>query len=99
MQNDVAVVIRVGHNAKLSCIGHVPTTVISNMGHCGIESDITSPDGSIKGGYYDHFWTHRSKWSFWYHMKTPIFLITLVKFYVQQMVLVKGISENVAKVR
>ena len=38
----------------------------------------------VKGGYYDHFWIHRSKWSFWYQMKAPIFLITPVKFYVQQ---------------
>ena len=37
--------------------------------------------------------------SFWYQMKAPIFLITPVKFYVQQMLLVKVISENVAKVR
>ena len=29
-------------------------------------------------------------------MKAPIFLITPVKFYVQQMLLVKVISENVA---
>ena len=53
----------------------------------------------FKGCYYDHFWIHRSKWSFWYQMKAPIFLITPVKFYVQQMLLVKVISENVAKVR
>ena len=31
--------------------------------------------------------------------EAPIFLITPVKFYVQQMLLVKVISENVAKVR
>ena len=49
----------------------------------------------VKGGYYDHFWIHRSKWSFWYQMKAPIFLITPVKLYVQQMLLVKVISENV----
>ena len=55
-------------------------------------------DVSIKGGYYDHFWIHRLKWSFWYQMKAPIFPITAVKFYVQQMLLVKVISENVAKV-
>ena len=42
-----------------------------------------------KGGYYDHFWIHRSKWSFWYQMKAPIFLITPVKFYVEQMLFVK----------
>ena len=53
----------------------------------------------VKGCYYYHFWIHRSKWSFWYQMKAPIFLITPVKFYVQQMLLVKVISENVAKVR
>ena len=54
---------------------------------------------ALKGSYYDHFWIHRSKWSFWYQMKAPIFLITPVKCYVQQMLLVKVISENVAKVR
>ena len=54
---------------------------------------------SIKGCYYDHFWIHQSKWSFWYQMKAHIFLITSVKFYAQQMLLVKVISENVAKVR
>ena len=27
----------------------------------------------IKGGYYDHFWIHRSKWRFWYQMKSPYF--------------------------
>ena len=54
---------------------------------------------NIKGGYYDHVWIQRSKWSFWYQMKAPIFLITPVKFYVQQMLLAKVISENVAKVR
>ena len=47
----------------------------------------------LKGCYYDYFW------SFWYQMKAPIFLITPVNFYVQQMLLVKVISENVAKVR
>ena len=52
-----------------------------------------------KGGYYDHFWIHRKKWSFWYQMKAPIFLIMPVKFCVQQMLLVKVIRENVAKVR
>ena len=35
---------------------------------------------------------------FWYQMKAPIFLITPVKFYVQQM-LFEFISENVATVR
>ena len=29
--------------------------------------------GFVKGGYYDHFWIHRSKWSFWYQMKASIF--------------------------
>ena len=53
----------------------------------------------IKGCYYDHFWSHRSKLSFWYQMKALIYLITPVKFYVQQMLLVKVISENVAKVQ
>ena len=53
----------------------------------------------LKGGYYDHFWIHRSKWSFGYQIKAPIFLITPVKFYMQHMLLVKVISENVAKVR
>ena len=53
----------------------------------------------FKGCYYDHFWIYRSKWSFWCQMKAPIFLITPVKFDVQQMLLVKVISENVAKVR
>ena len=33
---------------------------------------------------------------FWYQMKAPIFLITPVKFYLQQMLFVKVISENVA---
>ena len=62
--------------------------------------DLAKKSGKvIKGCYYDHFWIHRSKWSFWYQMKAPIFLITPVKFYVQQMLLVKVISENVAKVR
>ena len=32
-------------------------------------------------------------------MKAPIFLITHVKFYVQQMLLVKVTSENVAEVQ
>ena len=32
-------------------------------------------------------------------MKAPIFLIRPVKFYVQQMLFVKVINENVAKVR
>ena len=54
---------------------------------------------NLKGGYYDHFWIHRSKGSFWYQMKAPIFLIMPVKFYVQHMLLVKVMSENVAKVR
>ena len=36
----------------------------------------------VKGCYYDHFWIHQSKWSFWYQMKAAIFLITPVKFYV-----------------
>ena len=49
---------------------------------------------TFKGGYYDHFWIHRSKWSFWYQMKAPIFVITPVKFYVQHMLLVKVISEK-----
>ena len=44
----------------------------------------------LKGGYYDHFWIHQSKWSFWY-MKAPIFLITHVKFYVQQMSFCKSV--------
>jgi len=54
---------------------------------------------ALKGCYYDHFWIHRSKWSFWYQMKAPILLITPVNFYVQQMLLVKVIIENVATVR
>ena len=45
------------------------------------------------------FIDRNSKWSFWYQMKAPIFLITPMKFYVQEMLLVKVISENVAKVQ
>ena len=52
----------------------------------------------IKGVWSDHFWIHPSKSSFWYQMKAHIFLITPVNFYVQQMLLVKVTSENVAKV-
>ena len=55
--------------------------------------------GLLKGIWSDHLWIHPSKWSFLYQMKAPIFLITPVKFHVQQMSLVKVISENVAKVR
>ena len=44
----------------------------------------------------DHFWIHPLKWSFWDQMKAPIFLITPVKFYFQQMLFVKVINENVA---
>ena len=52
----------------------------------------------VKGCYYDHFCINQLKWSFWYQMKAPI-LITPVKLYVQQMLLVKVKTENVAKVR
>ena len=47
----------------------------------------------------DHFCIHPSKWSFGYQMKACIFLITPVKCYMQQMLLVKVICKNVAKVR
>ena len=53
----------------------------------------------LRGGYYDHFRRHSSRWSFWYQMKAPIFLNTPMKCYVQEMFLVKVISENVPKVR
>ena len=56
----------------------------------GADSIPKSFKNLVKGCYYDHFWIHRSKWSFWYRMKAPIFLITPVKFYVQQMLLVKA---------
>ena len=46
----------------------------------------------VKGVWPDHFWIHPSKWSCWYQMKAHIFLIIPVKFYVQQMLLVKVMS-------
>ena len=46
-----------------------------------------------------NFWIHPSKWSFWYQMKAPIFLITPVKYDMQQMLSLKVTSENVAKVQ
>ena len=36
--------------------------------------------GNVKGV---DFWIHPSKWSFWYQMKAPIFLITPVKYDMQ----------------
>ena len=55
--------------------------------------------GPIKGVWPDHFWIHPSKWSFWYQMKAPIFLITSVKYDMQQMLILKDTSENVGKVQ
>ena len=52
----------------------------------------------LKGVWPDHFWIHPSKWSFWYQKKTHIFLITPVKSYGQEMLILKVTSENVAKV-
>ena len=43
----------------------------------------------VKGAWPDHFWIHPSKWSFWYQMKAPIFLITPVKYNMQQMLILK----------
>ena len=34
-------------------------------------------------------WIHPSKWSFWYQMKAPTFLITPVKYDMQQMLILK----------
>ena len=42
---------------------------------------------------------HPSKWSFWYQMRAPIFLITPVKYDMQQMLILKVTSENAAKVQ
>ena len=57
----------------------------------------------LKGVWTDHFWIHPSKWSsFWYQMieiKAPIFLITPVKYDMEQMLSLKVTSENVAKVQ
>ena len=53
----------------------------------------------VKGVWPDHLWIHSSKWSFWYQMKAPIFLINPVKSYGQQMSILKVTSENVAKVQ
>ena len=36
---------------------------------------------------------------FWYQMKAPIFLITPVKYAMQQMLILNVTSENVAKVQ
>ena len=54
---------------------------------------------TIKGVWSDHFWIHPSKWSFWYQIKAPIFLITPVKYDMQQMLILKVTSKNVAKVQ
>ena len=55
-----------------------------------------SPICELKGVWPDHFWIHPLKWSLWYQMKAPVFLIAPVKCYLQQMLLVKVINENVA---
>ena len=53
----------------------------------------------FKDVWPDYFWIHPSKWSFWYQMKAPIFLINPVKSYGQQILILKVKSENVAKVQ
>ena len=48
----------------------------------------------FNGVWPDHFWIHPLKWSFWYQMKAIIFLITPVKYYLQQMLFVKVINKK-----
>ena len=63
------------------------------MGHFEDKIDLMVYDPT------DDFWVHPSKWSFWYQMRAPIFLITPVKYDMQQMLILKVTSENVAKVQ
>ena len=57
--------------------------------------------GNYTMRYMGYFWIHPLKWSFWYRMKGPIFLITPVKYDMQVATDVdfKVTSENVAKVQ
>ena len=54
-----------------------------------IKVDLPRRKPTLKGVWPDQFWIHPSKWSFWYQKKAPIFLITSVKSYGQEMLILK----------